>query len=773
MDRRHGLRLVFAAAVLAASTVPTPAAEVTVTWRDTQVGRWFDSTKWTPAQVPNNNTTTTYTAVVGSGAATLDADATVQKFTMFANSNAQFYEPKLLGNFTLTVNDLFTWNRGTLGGGTLTANGGMSINVPAATFVSNARTINNAGVALWNGSRNSILNYRTDADDVQGTINNLEGATWNATGDSSMDGGIFNNFGTFLKTGGDTDGQTSIGSRFNHAANALVEVRIQTLNFTGGGTGDGRFSILAGARLGLGGKTAADPYVLSTTSIVSGAGDVSFASAGGAKVSGTYDISGRTQVSSAVEFTPQANLVKLGNLEVYTPARLTFATGSPRTLAGVLLTGNGNDQGSIGGPDDLNINGAFNWIGGAFNGPGRITLNGNSTCDSHSDVSSGTIVDTSVDNNGQFLMTGGFRLSGATFNNLAGATFEAAIEDNQRYNRIAPVSSSAAPSSFNNAGTFVQNGREAAVLQVPFTNSGTVAIKKGTLVFANGFTSARNVTVDEFTSVEFGTTTVSPQNVTHTLGSGSSLSGAGTVRFVFGSANVSGSFTPRGDTFVHDDASVNFLDGAQVVLASGRLDVARLGRVRFDTGHTDLLNDLNVDGLVTGSDRLVVHGKLTGTGTVDNPIVNQGRLSPGNSPGALLFNDDLALDSTSEAVFELAGRNREAAQYDFVQVDGVATLGGTLSVAFIQGFSASVVEGDHFTILTSASSLAGGFDNVASGQRLLTTDGSGSFIVQYGTASPYGAENLVLSDFRPGAVPEPAGGAVLSLLSTVFLRRRK
>lgn len=44
------------------------------------------------------------------------------------------------------------------------------------------------------------------------------------------------------------------------------------------------------------------------------------------------------------------------------------------------------------------------------------------------------------------------------------------------------------------------------------------------------------------------------------------------------------------------------------------------------------------------------------------------------------------------------------------------------------------------------SALSGVFSNIADGQRLETSDGGASFIVNYGAGSPYGADNLVLSD---------------------------
>jgi len=66
------------------------------------------------------------------------------------------------------------------------------------------------------------------------------------------------------------------------------------------------------------------------------------------------------------------------------------------------------------------------------------------------------------------------------------------------------------------------------------------------------------------------------------------------------------------------------------------------------------------------------------------------------------------------------------------------------------------------------------FANVANGARLTTADGLASFKVNYGDGSPYGADNVVLSD--PLVVPEPAslvlfvGGA--TGLGLVRLRKR-
>jgi hypothetical protein len=82
---------------------------------------------------------------------------------------------------------------------------------------------------------------------------------------------------------------------------------------------------------------------------------------------------------------------------------------------------------------------------------------------------------------------------------------------------------------------------------------------------------------------------------------------------------------------------------------------------------------------------------------------------------------------------------------------------------------------DIFTLLTADDILAGAFGNVASGSRLDTGDGFGTFLVHYGAGSSFGANNLVLTDFRSSrvAVPEPTPIFLLVPgLLVLWLRRR-
>jgi hypothetical protein len=81
----------------------------------------------------------------------------------------------------------------------------------------------------------------------------------------------------------------------------------------------------------------------------------------------------------------------------------------------------------------------------------------------------------------------------------------------------------------------------------------------------------------------------------------------------------------------------------------------------------------------------------------------------------------------------------EPDQFDQLWVFGSAALDGTLEVTMLNGFVPT--NGSSFKILT-ASSLSGGFTNVQPGERLITSDNAGSFLVTVTGTS------VVLEDFR-------------------------
>lgn len=119
-------------------------------------------------------------------------------------------------------------------------------------------------------------------------------------------------------------------------------------------------------------------------------------------------------------------------------------------------------------------------------------------------------------------------------------------------------------------------------------------------------------------------------------------------------------------------------------------------------------------------------------------------------------------------LIDLGGRT-QGSTYDYLDVRGNVTLAGTLSLRFVNGFEGSILSTDTFTILNAGVSggLTGAFANVLSGQRLVTSDGLGSFEVNYGL------DGVTLSNFQ--AVPEPETYVLLGIgfAAVVAITRRR
>ena len=137
-----------------------------------------------------------------------------------------------------------------------------------------------------------------------------------------------------------------------------------------------------------------------------------------------------------------------------------------------------------------------------------------------------------------------------------------------------------------------------------------------------------------------------------------------------------------------------------------------------------------------------VGGVIHGDGELDVSgitFMNEGEIAPGTSFGDLLITGDAPFGSTSALSIELGGTN-VGTEYDRLSVNGMATLGGTLSIELLNDFAPSAA--DLFTVL-SATTLNGAFTNVADGARIDLTNGAGSFLVNYDGVS----NAVVLSDF--------------------------
>jgi len=102
-------------------------------------------------------------------------------------------------------------------------------------------------------------------------------------------------------------------------------------------------------------------------------------------------------------------------------------------------------------------------------------------------------------------------------------------------------------------------------------------------------------------------------------------------------------------------------------------------------------------------------GTIGGTGTLSAPVTNNGTLAPGQSAGTLNVSGSYTQGSAGTLAVELGGL-AAGTEHDQLAISGAITLGGTLDVTTIGGFTPG--PGDTFTIATG-SSVTGNFANVA------------------------------------------------------------
>ena len=194
------------------------------------------------------------------------------------------------------------------------------------------------------------------------------------------------------------------------------------------------------------------------------------------------------------------------------------------------------------------------------------------------------------------------------------------------------------------------------------------------------------------------------------------------------------------------DSTAGFIDtNGHTLVVAGRIGELQSGLGLLKTGEgTLVLNGQQAySGLTT-----VEAGTLGGHGEVEQLAVEAATLSPGESAGLFSVRQGLSFSSGALLSLELGGLLRGSG-YDALNVGGSADLGGDtlLSLTFIDGFVATA--GQQFQLIQADGGLFGHFANVADGDRLLTADGSGSFLVHYGKG-----QGLVISDFQATAVPQ-------------------
>ncbi len=138
-------------------------------------------------------------------------------------------------------------------------------------------------------------------------------------------------------------------------------------------------------------------------------------------------------------------------------------------------------------------------------------------------------------------------------------------------------------------------------------------------------------------------------------------------------------------------------------------------------------------------------------------VINEGgRMAPGRvAAGRTEIFGNYSQEAAATLDIELGG-TLATVQHDYLAVSGFTFLGGELNLSLINSFTPT--SDQVFTILDSLGPITGDFINVANGQRLATSDGLGSFLVNYGSTSAFDPFQVVLSDFAANTIPGDFNG---------------
>lgn len=130
-----------------------------------------------------------------------------------------------------------------------------------------------------------------------------------------------------------------------------------------------------------------------------------------------------------------------------------------------------------------------------------------------------------------------------------------------------------------------------------------------------------------------------------------------------------------------------------------------LAGINTYTGNTNINGGtLFVDGSIASANTYVnAGGTLGGNGTIFGNVFNSGVVSPGHSPGILHITGNYTQTSGGTLVIEVAS----STSFDKLNIDGHASLGGTLRVVQLNGYQPKL--GDKLVFLTAGGGVSGTF----------------------------------------------------------------
>jgi hypothetical protein len=428
-------------------------------------------------------------------------------------------------------------------------------------------------------------------------------------------------------------------------------------------------------------------------------------------LTGAIEVRGHFHLESGAQVDAFGDHVKIGpggrHGSPASGAQLTFATGQTETIEDLRLTAGHGTQNAQVGSDDTLVLEAPTLTHGMLTGSGTIEIQGDvvpdrlrltgPTVENHATMGLGTQA------NDAKMVT----LKAGTLRNESSGTL---VLENQ-YTEIRGDAPAGVTPALVNHGTLVKRGAgEAFVTDLHFENTGTVRVEQGELDF-----KVTGESTGEFIANEPARMSVrNATGKTVTFAEDATIRGAGDVVFSTLDVDMHGTYDVGGETLI-SGSNVAFSSSADVQSAGSRLVV--LDTLSFNTGDQIQLQDLKVEGVLSGSDTLTVEGDLTGDGQINTDVVTDGETNPGASPGTLKVGGSYAQGPNSELIIEIMSPDLAEdlgyeQHHDQLIVEDEADFAGTLRLALLEGFQPE--EGATFPVFDLADGQAAGrFDSMA------------------------------------------------------------
>ena len=343
---------------------------------------------------------------------------------------------------------------------------------------------------------------------------------------------------------------------------------------------------------------------------------------------------------------------------------LTVGNASSGTVQGAL----GISGGTLAAGGTLTLAGPLNWTGGTV--MGTIQFAGGSV----SSVNWNAI----LVNTGTLALSGNLYMYAGQLTNLPSGTVNVAAGTSMGTENGSPL--------IENAGQFNLAGPGTTSINIPFFNTGTVAVNGGTLELGGGGTESGSFTVATGATLEVGAGAFS-------LTSGCAISGTGNLTVGGGTANVtnnctittplvissgtlnldgSGTVTPPSLT-----VSGGAEGGSQTLQVNGPLNWTAgniTGTVQFEGGS---ITGLNWSGILVNSGTLALSGNFYMYG---GQLTNLASGTVNVAAGTFMGLENGAPVIENAGQFNVAGPGTTTINVSFFNTGAVAVDGGTLSL---------------------------------------------------------------------------------------------